>query len=599
MSLRPNLSAVQSDVSAVPLPTVHGIGNIRAGAETRSSNSQVVHLHFSGQLKEEIISILPISASTTDGTTPVPAASGGSPVTVSASPSAAYPSGNTTLSANEDDAACLSALLRFEEVALDIISTGMELEQVLFLLDSLFLAEEEFLAYIRQEDVHICIHPPEIIMKGAKEAEIVSSPDPQPRLALTKLPQKDSEFPNDHTEPPIPQRFAYPSEMGNSLRQPPSTMELKDTTKKHVSFSPMTPPQEEDPLSEEPFTRAFYQNDKEASASVLVIDTKPQPPTSLRSRSSSSLHLPIPPRGTVKGELSGPSSRSMISEPIATIGFPTSVVETEDIVRRSFEPFLLPSFHTSSSIASKMQSSSVSSILGANFLPANTPSLSLPIPSAAPPTSLPPLLPFTLRRPSPWMRCQYMQVYTSLLCQFDCSPHFLPWIDRLVRLLTLVISRTNVERDAAFRSYACECLSELELRYPGLLSSLLDRRWRAGSHSITLSRIPSREDEKIHPFQLYLDDLILEETQYVREAYFSLYITVIQNCTLHLMEECNLSESLPHMLQTLQPIPFVYPTPPSVTPIPSSSSPLSAAALLSPTASFASENYIMHSGIFF
>lgn len=60
-----------------------------------------------------------------------------------------------------------------------------------------------------------------------------------------------------------------------------------------------------------------------------------------------------------------------------------------------------------------------------------------------------------------------MQVYTSVCICLDLVLVAPQWVERLVGLLHAIIRRSSVHEDAVFRSFACDCLQELEKSCPG------------------------------------------------------------------------------------------------------------------------------------
>ncbi|RQX67530.1 hypothetical protein TGCAST_320550 [Toxoplasma gondii CAST] len=146
-----------------------------------------------------------------------------------------------------------------------------------------------------------------------------------------------------------------------------------------------------------------------------------------------------------------------------------------------------------------------------------------------------------------------MQVYTSVCVCLDLVLICPEWVERLVGLLHSILRRTSVHEDAVFRSYACDCLQELERNCPGLLSTFLGPDWFAGPGLVstlstaTLDRLAcqkkanaslfsaSQAAESRAPF--YLLDLLQTERQHVAEAYAGLLVTAARHTTEMLVQE--------------------------------------------------------------
>ncbi|KEP61388.1 UNVERIFIED_CONTAM: hypothetical protein HHA_320550 [Hammondia hammondi] len=171
-----------------------------------------------------------------------------------------------------------------------------------------------------------------------------------------------------------------------------------------------------------------------------------------------------------------------------------------------------------------------------------------------------------------------MQVYTSVCVCLDLVLICPEWVERLVGLLHSILRRTSVHEDAVFRSYACDCLQELERNCPGLLSTFLGPDWFAGPGLVstlstaTLDRLAcqkksnasllsaSQTAESRAPF--YLLDLLQTERQHVAEAYAGLLVTAARHTTEMLVQEtieglvetrqdagCNTAAEAPNALQ--------------------------------------------------
>ncbi|PFH36141.1 hypothetical protein BESB_043330 [Besnoitia besnoiti] len=184
-----------------------------------------------------------------------------------------------------------------------------------------------------------------------------------------------------------------------------------------------------------------------------------------------------------------------------------------------------------------------------------------------------------------------MRVYTTVCVCLDLVLIAPDWVERLVGLLHAVIRRTSVHDDAVFRSYACECLQELERSCPGaharpasavrvqmpmqiedaplrgagaqkllphgLLAAFLGPDWFAGPCCVstlttatlegTSHDAPARKRrpssllasgeaaETRRPF--YLFELLQTERQHVAEAYAGLLVTAARHTTEMLVQE--------------------------------------------------------------
>ncbi|CBZ50503.1 conserved hypothetical protein [Neospora caninum Liverpool] len=146
-----------------------------------------------------------------------------------------------------------------------------------------------------------------------------------------------------------------------------------------------------------------------------------------------------------------------------------------------------------------------------------------------------------------------MQVYTAICVCLDLVLIAPEWVERLMGLLHSILRRTSVHEDAVFRSYACDCLQELERNCPGLLSAFLGPDWFAGPGLVstlsttTLERV-SASPKKSRPSPLlsspaanarplYLLDLLQTERQHVAEAYAGLLVTSARHATEMLVQE--------------------------------------------------------------
>ncbi|KAL8272406.1 hypothetical protein Esti_003696 [Eimeria stiedai] len=149
-----------------------------------------------------------------------------------------------------------------------------------------------------------------------------------------------------------------------------------------------------------------------------------------------------------------------------------------------------------------------------------------------------------VRRPfSVLSRVAAMQVWTSVSVLLDCLLVAPRWLERLVGLLHAFVRKVGLAEDACIRAYACSCLEELEMAYPGLLLPLLGPEGFSSSQAAatfgTLQLGPARASggpQGLHSAcPLFLKDLLekeTKETHFAAEAYASLLL----RCCRHLAE---------------------------------------------------------------
>ncbi|KAL8430413.1 hypothetical protein ACSSS7_005938 [Eimeria intestinalis] len=140
-------------------------------------------------------------------------------------------------------------------------------------------------------------------------------------------------------------------------------------------------------------------------------------------------------------------------------------------------------------------------------------------------------------------RVAAMQVWTSVSVLLDCLLVAPRWLERLVGLLHAFVRNVGAAEDACIRAYACSCLEELEMAYPGLLFPLLGPEGfsspQAAATFGTLQLGPLRAlwgRQELHTISpLFLKDLLekeTKETHFAAEAYASLLL----RCCRHLAE---------------------------------------------------------------
>uniref|UniRef100_A0A0G4FJK4 Uncharacterized protein n=1 Tax=Chromera velia CCMP2878 TaxID=1169474 RepID=A0A0G4FJK4_9ALVE len=78
------------------------------------------------------------------------------------------------------------------------------------------------------------------------------------------------------------------------------------------------------------------------------------------------------------------------------------------------------------------------------------------------------------------LKAHVLVTYTSLLIQFECCEEQPVVFTAFVDSLCDIIQQVNSSADRNLRAFACECLHELELSFPGLLFPLLGPDWSVG-----------------------------------------------------------------------------------------------------------------------
>ncbi|KAL8454979.1 hypothetical protein Emag_001182 [Eimeria magna] len=140
-------------------------------------------------------------------------------------------------------------------------------------------------------------------------------------------------------------------------------------------------------------------------------------------------------------------------------------------------------------------------------------------------------------------RVAAMQVWTSVSVLLDCLLVAPRWLERLVGLLHAFVRKVGAAEDACIRAYACSCLEELEMAYPGLLLPLIGPEGFSSAQGAatcgTLQLGPAGAPGGVQGLHsacpLYLKDLLereTKETHFAAEAYASLLL----RCCRHLAE---------------------------------------------------------------
>ncbi|KAL8442373.1 hypothetical protein Emed_007312 [Eimeria media] len=140
-------------------------------------------------------------------------------------------------------------------------------------------------------------------------------------------------------------------------------------------------------------------------------------------------------------------------------------------------------------------------------------------------------------------RVAAMQVWTSISVLLDCLLVAPRWLERLVGLLHAFVRKVGAPEDACIRAYACSCLEELEMAYPGLLLPLIgpegfsSPQGAATFGTLQLGPLgaPGGPQGLHSACPLFLKDLLekeTKETHFAAEAYASLLL----RCCRHLAE---------------------------------------------------------------
>lgn len=132
-------------------------------------------------------------------------------------------------------------------------------------------------------------------------------------------------------------------------------------------------------------------------------------------------------------------------------------------------------------------------------------------------------------------KAQVLVTYTALLIQFNCFEADRARFEGFVDLLYSLVKRTNKSADRILRSYACECLHELESWYPGLLFPLLGEDWSVPTiftHSISS---PGSGEGSVG--QHTLGKFVNDELLHVHESYSRLFFLTFRHFTEQVVQE--------------------------------------------------------------
>ncbi|OEH75953.1 hypothetical protein cyc_01208 [Cyclospora cayetanensis] len=145
-----------------------------------------------------------------------------------------------------------------------------------------------------------------------------------------------------------------------------------------------------------------------------------------------------------------------------------------------------------------------------------------------------------------------LQVWVSMAVSLDCLLVAPQWLQRLVGLLHAFARNVGSPADAPFRAFACTCLEELELAYPGLLSPLLGPEGFGSSLSVAaagtlqLASVAQQGDStKASSSPLFLTDLLQRERQLAAEAYAVLLLRCMRHLSANIVCESRLAREAP------------------------------------------------------
>ena len=127
------------------------------------------------------------------------------------------------------------------------------------------------------------------------------------------------------------------------------------------------------------------------------------------------------------------------------------------------------------------------------------------------------------------LKSQVLVTYTALLIQFNCFERDVPRFEGFVDLLYSIVKHTNKSADRIFRSYACECLHELESWYPGLLFPLLGEDWSVA----TVFMQGRSQGSTTNTLGKFVNDELL----HIHESYARLFFLTIQHFTEQVVQE--------------------------------------------------------------
>ncbi|KAL8440586.1 hypothetical protein Efla_006864 [Eimeria flavescens] len=140
-------------------------------------------------------------------------------------------------------------------------------------------------------------------------------------------------------------------------------------------------------------------------------------------------------------------------------------------------------------------------------------------------------------------RVAAMQVWTSVSVVLDCLLVSPRWLERLVGLLHALAGNGGAADAACMRAFACSCLEELEMAYPGLLFPLLgpdgfcQPQMAVTLGTLQLCPVGAPRGPRGAPLgsPLFLKDLLEKETKETDSA-AEAYASLLLRCCRHLAE---------------------------------------------------------------
>jgi len=127
------------------------------------------------------------------------------------------------------------------------------------------------------------------------------------------------------------------------------------------------------------------------------------------------------------------------------------------------------------------------------------------------------------------LKSQVLVTYTALLIQFNCFQTDVARFEGFVDLLHSIVKHTNRSADRILRSYACECLHELESWYPGLLFPLLGEDWSVAPLYSSTSQGSVGSNT--------LGKFVNDELLHIHESYARLFFTTFQHFTEQVVQD--------------------------------------------------------------